>query len=293
LNGRLGLTGEQLALLPGDAEAVTTFFSFEKEHPELFTGEFAFECAVYFSENTKTDSFFGACEQGATRDFRRVMERLTKMGIAAETIFDFPEDASSCRCIILPSVVILTEQEESAMQKFLESGGTVLRFGPDSLQGLPSAPPEDFASLKWLGQQTFEENSENTWTEKRKGYFYNPSRKPDNLKSMVRQHGTKLPEIHAPGFAVSFRGNCIHLLALEYDIIPHELEKERKQYSHVTLIQRAIPVQHSDFIVCGADIKNIYCPIGGTAVPENGIVQLSDDPMYVIIETTQNFTNGN
>ena len=293
LNGRLGLTEEQLSLLPGDAEAVKPFFSFEKEHPELFTGEFAFECAVYFSENTKTDSFFGACEQGATRDFRRVMERLTKMGIAAETIFDFPEDASSCRCIILPSVVILTEQEESAMQKFLESGGTVLRFGPNSLLGMPSSPAEDFASLKWLTLQTFEENTGAGWTEKTKGYFYNPSREPDNLKSMVRQHGTKLPEIHAPGFAVSFRGNCIHLLALEYDIIPHELEKERKQYSHVTLIQRAIPVQHSDFIVCGADIKNIYCPIGGTAVPENGIVQLSDDPMYVIIETTQNFTNGN
>lgn len=293
LNGRLGLTAEQLSHLPGEAGAVKKFFTFEKEHPELFSGTPVFECAVYFSENTKTDSYFGACEQGATGDFRLLMRRLISSGITADVIFDFPEDTTLHSCIIVPSVVKLTDQEKQAMEKYLCSGGVLLRYGPVDTNGFPHAPADDFADLKWLAGETFSGKSENSWQMPVAGYFCNPAREPEKIENLIRKYGKKLPAIHAPGFAVSFIGNKIHLLALEYSVEQHPLEKERKQYSHVTLIHHALPVNCTGSIEVGAEIKNVYCPVGGTAVKENNGIKLYDDPMYIIIETTQDFSTAN
>ena len=284
LNGRLGLTPEQLKQLPGDAEPVSGSFAFEKEHPELFCGKPDGKCAVYFSENTKTDSYFGACEQGATRDFRNLMKRLIQMGIMAETVFDFPADASRYSCIIMPSVAVMTASEERYMQNYLKSGGNILRFGPDSLQGLPAAPSGDFASLKWLAQETFDLKAEDVWCEKQERYFYNSSRDPGNLKSMIQKCWPEFPEIHAPGFAVSFHGDFIHLLALEYDIFPHELEKTRGQYSHVTIIEKAVPENCAEEIVLPYAADHVWCPLGGCAYIQDKKVILEGKPMYVIIK---------
>ena len=285
LNGRLGLTAEQLQQLPGDAQAASSCFAFEKNHPELFCGSPRGMCAVYFSEKTKTDSFFGCCEQGATGDFRNLMQRLIKSGIMVQTIFDFPEDASRYRCIVLPSAVILTEEEKYVMEKFLRSGGKVLRCGPDSLNGLPQSPAGGLFPLSWLGKEVFSSNNTDEWCEKEPGYFYNPARDPGELESLIRKFCPGTTSIHAPGFAVSIRGNVIHLLALEYDIIPHELEKCRKQYSHVTLIEKAIPKNCATMIPLPYSVDDVYCPLGGNGRVQNGnSVILERNPMYVIIK---------
>ena len=287
LNGRLGLTREQLDLLPGDALPATGVFTFEKQHPELFTGETVGFCAVYFSENTKTETYFGACENGATGDYRKVMKALIKEGITPETVFDFPTDVRRISCVVMPSVIFMTEEEEKAMNNFLGSGGTVLRFGPRSAANLPTAPKRDFDELNWLREECFELPEQDLWMEEKERYFYNSSRTPSGLKELILRFGRRLPAVEAPGFAVSYQGKTIHLLALEYRIVPHPLERARRQSASVALIEKAFAVNCARHIFCSAPVGNVHCPVGGNAKVVGNEIFLSNDPMYVIIELEQ------
>ena len=287
LNGRLGLSKEILAALPGDAAPIAGAFKFEKEHPELFTEPLEYECAVYFSEKTKTDSYFGVCEEGATKDYRDLIRILFSTGIRAETVFDFPEDAGQCPCVVMPSAAVLSEDEQSAMKRYLTSGGVILRFGPESPALFPVRPERDFESLEWLRKQTFDcYNPADEWRELHPGMWYNPSRNPKDLLSMLRlKMRQDLPKTDAPGFAVSIRKHSIHLLAFEYDLeIDEELEAKRKQHSHVRLIREAKPKNCAREIRCSVPVKKVYCPLGGNARIEAEEVILEGNPMYIIME---------
>ena len=187
LKGRLGLPEELLATLPDDAASIARAFAFEREHPELFCEGLLHDCAVYFSETTKTESFFGACEQGATRDYRELMRTLFTAGFRPETIFDFPGDAASCPCVLVPSAAVMRPEEAAGMEDYLNAGGIVLRFGPDSTAGYPDAP-EEFESLRWLCGERFDESMlPDEWHEVRPGLFRNPSRRPGGLPEFLRK----------------------------------------------------------------------------------------------------------
>ena len=287
LNGRLGLPKEILKTLPGDAAPIAGAFRFEKEHPELFSEPPEYECAVYFSETTKTDSYFGACEQGATNDYRELLRTLFSTGIRAETIFDFPESAAQCPCVLMPSVVLMEDSGKEAMTRYLDSGGFILRYGPADPAGFPHRPAGDFEALTWLQGETFDfYDPPDEWREIRSGLLYNPARDPKDLLSLLRERTRRdLPQVDAPGFAVGVRKNAIHLLAMAYDVeFDGELEAKRKQHSHVRLIRRAVPKNCSQRIVCSVPVKRAYCPLGGDARIHAEEVVLENRPMYVILE---------
>ena len=109
LKGHLGLPAEEIRQLPNDAEPATAAFHFEKMHPELFKDAPEYACAVYFSENTQFNCYFGACEEGYTGDYRRLIGELYSSGLSAETIFHFPSSASEIKCVILSSVQTSSE----------------------------------------------------------------------------------------------------------------------------------------------------------------------------------------
>jgi len=273
-------------LLPGET-AIAKAFRFEKAHPELFAEQPEYDCAVYFSETTKYGSYFGSCEKGATKDYRDLIGMLISAGFRPETVFDFPADASQCSCVLMPSVALLTDKEQAAMDNYLASGGVILRFGPDNLTGFPTRPANDFGSLKWLCGQTFDfYNPQDEWSEVQPGLWYDPSRNPKNLFDMLRSKMKKvLPDVTASGFAVAVRKNSIHLLALEYDLkLNKELEAKWNQPDHARLIHRAIPKNCSKEIHCSVPVKKVYCPLGGVGNAESGKVLLDGNPMYVILE---------
>ncbi len=283
LKGNLGLSGELLKELPDDASPVARAFAFEKAHPELFSGELRSACAVYFSETTKTDSFFGACETGSTLDYRELMSHLSRAGIPAETIFSFPENASGIPCVFLPSAAVMTPEEKSGMEQYLASGGKVFSFGPENLTGMPQHPDGSFEDLHWLQHQQFGYSGKDEWVKLRNGFFRNLSRRPSGIMELVHQHGARLPEIRAEGFAVSLRGNTAHLLALDYDIQLHPLDRSRKQRSSVDLIEHAFVRNTAARIYTDRAVEKVFCPLGGSALIRQNVIELSGNPMYLIL----------
>ena len=287
LKGRLGLSREIMDELPDEAAPIAAAFQFEKEHPELFDGKLQYECAVYFSEKTKNDSYFGACETGSTKDYRDLIRMLFAAGIRTETIFDFPENAEESPCVVMPSVILLSEEETVTMKRYLAAGGTILRFGPDDPAQFPTRPEKDFESLKWLSGQSFDfYNPPDEWKNIEFGLWYNQARNPHDLLAMIRSKMRgDLPQVTASGFAVSVRENSIHLLALEYDLmIDKKLEAMRRQHSHVRLIRQAKPKNCAREISCSVPVKKVYCPLGGSACFKEEKIQLEGNPMSVILE---------
>ena len=177
-------------------------------------------------------------------------------------------------------------EEAAGMEDYLNAGGIVLRFGPDSTAGYPDAP-EEFESLRWLCGERFDESMlPDEWHEVRPGLFRNPSRRPGGLPEFLRKFIRKdLPAVEAPGFAVAVREHSIHLLALHYDIkLDEELEGKRLQHSHVRIIRTARAVACAQEIRCAAKVGSVYCPLGGQGeVSDDGTIRLSGNPMYVIL----------
>ncbi len=287
LKGHLGLPREEVEQLPNDAEPMAQGFAFEKEHPELFSAGQEYVCGVYFSENTQFNSYFGACEKGATGDYRWLMGHLYENGVASCTLFHFPENAGEIPCVIMPSVVLMDDNEKADMDRYLESGGVILSFGPVSQEGMLRSCEGDFEGLKWLQEQTFTHPGEDRdeWEEVCPRVYRNPSRRPSGIVELALRFGRKLPLVEAPGFAVSVQGRTIHLLAVDYELVKHPFEKHRRLKSAVSLIQNAIPKGCTDRLILQEKASAVYCPCGGCAViDENGAIHLEGNPMYVIIE---------
>ena len=187
----------------------------------------------------------------------------------------------------MPSAALLTAEEQAAMDKYLASGGVILRYGPDDLTGFPVCPEKDFESLEWLRKQTFDfYDPADEWRELERGLWYNPARNPHDLPTVLRSKMRRdLPQVEASGFSVSVRKSSIHLLAMEYDLeIDEKLEALRRQHSHVRLIREAKPKNCANEIRCSVPVEKVYCPLGGSARIESGKVVLEGNPMYVILE---------
>lgn len=277
--GGRSLPGKIRSLLPDGASAIARAFRFEKEHPELFSESPEYDCAVYFSETTKYETYFGSCETGASADYRRLITELFATGIRAETIFDFPADPALCPCVVMPSVLVLSEKEQTDMDRYLASGGVILRFGPDDPAGFPVRPEKDFASLDWLCNQSFDfYDPPDEWKELRPGLWYDPARDPEALLSMIRANMRKdLPAVEAPGFAVSVRKHSIHLLAMEYDLTELEAASPSRR-----IIRAAAPKNCAKEICCSVPVSEVFCPLGGSARIEGQTVILENNPMHVI-----------
>jgi hypothetical protein len=127
LKGRLNATPAQLAMLADDSELVGEGYRWEKAHPQLFKGQPDTDVAVLFSRATR--DFFGQVAADYSDDYSASCLELTRAGVTCEVVTDIPE-FGRMRCLVLSSAVCLSGAQKSALEKFLEKGGTIIATGP-------------------------------------------------------------------------------------------------------------------------------------------------------------------
>ncbi|MBO5269793.1 MAG: hypothetical protein J6B77_03335, partial [Clostridia bacterium] len=119
LKARLGLPDHILAQLPTESDVIGRAFSFEKTHPELFSGAQVGQLGVYFSYETRNHTFFGNLNRGYYKDYSDTLEMLSRAGINAHTVFAFPRDTKEYPLVLLPSAAAMTEEEITALHAYL------------------------------------------------------------------------------------------------------------------------------------------------------------------------------
>jgi hypothetical protein len=97
----LGLPKKILDTLPNEADIVGEAFGFEKNHPELFDGEFPAQVGVYFSYETRNHTLFGSLNHGYFCDYRETLTALFREGVSLQTVFSFPKDCSTYSVLLL------------------------------------------------------------------------------------------------------------------------------------------------------------------------------------------------
>lgn len=275
LKDRLGLPQEILRTLPEEGALVKKAFTFEKEHPQLFSGEICPQVGVYFSYETRNHSLFGNLTKGYFQDYSRAVELALAAGLGTNTLFRFPKDASVYKLVLLPSPWRMTAAERTELETYLAAGGKVLACGPcektlaENAWELPNAvnepDPERFMQYvvpgrthlsqpEWMNGECPVSREENAWSEVTEGLFYDPWRISDmgegeELLALVKRFVKPLPVqlIRQQGYFTNvFSGKdglTLHLLAKDYDTdIDHHLDEIRYHRSRVNLITKAEPI---------------------------------------------------
>lgn len=321
LKARLGLPDEMLKKLPEEPELVARVYEFEKEHPELFSGEQVAQVGVYFSYETRNNTFFGSFDKGYCSDYSETLKALFAAGISTHTVLHLPKDASKYPLIILASVAQMTETEKTTLSAYLASGGKVIVCGPSNLPAcknewkLPTRPEircsdEFFSTIAngvwikvpdWVSKTMLPESEEeNAWTEVEKGLFYNPHRFRDgkisaSFLSLVKKFAGKLPleTEDCTGYLTNIfeneDGYVMHFLAADYDTdIDHHLDKIRFHRSRVNFVNKVAPIGVTRKIVLRTVlVPKVYLPFdsGKAAVTANGefcMIDLPENTSYLI-----------
>jgi len=264
-----------LQTLPEEADVIGEAYRFEKEYPELFTGDQIGQLGVYFSYETRNHTYFGALRNGFALDYSATLNTLFRAGLSPHTVFSFPESANEYPLIILPSVAALSAEETAALEKYTDNGGAVIITGPcplpeqKAIWSLPFKPtidkPEDFFSTvangvwirmpDWVTKTTLPPcQLPNDWQTIGNRMYYNPHRISDgtiedSFLQLCRKYAGAMPvDIQeADGYLVTvFRNGdrtIVHLLASEYDTgIDHKLDEMRFHRSRVNYIDRVTPM---------------------------------------------------
>jgi len=111
LKARLGLPEHILKTLPDEPEVVKHAYTFEKDHPELFSGETIAQVGVFFSYETRNNTMFGSLNHGYYRDYSETLRLLSNAGISFHTLLQLPAAAKTYPVIVLPSVARMTQEE--------------------------------------------------------------------------------------------------------------------------------------------------------------------------------------
>lgn len=297
LKARLGLPDHMLKKLPEEPEVVEKVYTFEKDHPELFCGEQVAQVGVYFSYETRNNTFFGSFNKGYYSDYSTALKTLFSAGISAHTLLHFPTDAKTYPVIVLPSVAQMTEAEKKAISAYLSAGGKVIACGPcdpdlcKNSWELPTHPeirdPESFFATiangvwikppAWVTETTLPKSSErNQWTEVAEGLYYNPHRLRDqeigeSFLALVKRFAAKLPfeTLDCTGYLTGLfetdEGYLMHFLAADYDTdIDHKLDEMRFHRSRVNYVNRVTPIGITRELVFATDrVPEIYIPFDG------------------------------
>ena len=321
LKPRLGLPESILETLPKEEDIVGEAFSFEKNHPELFSGELAAQLAVYFSYETRNHTMFGNLSKGYSADYMQTLTALFRNGICAHTVFVFPENPEKYPLVLLPSAAKMTENEIKAMEIYLSNGGKILAFGPYAGQNgvytISNRVPlgeELFITTRdgvgiqhpaWVSTGIDPTTAENKWTELQPGLYYNPHQitgelDEEKLLALCRQFARPLPVTVtlAKGYLVSVSESDTHvnvqLLAEDYDVdIDHHLDSIRFHRSRVNYITQVAPAGVDGKVCITTDKKPlVYTPFvkGETRVTmeENSCtLQLPENCSYAILSFTK------
>lgn len=323
LKARLGLPDQMLKKLPEEPELVEGVYTFEKDHPELFCGEQVAQVGVYFSYETRNNTFFGSFSKGYYSDYSTALKTLFGAGISAHTVLHLPTDAKVYPVLVLASVAQMTKEEKKSLEAYLVSGGKVIVCGPSDLDAckndwvLPTRPvigsPEEFFSTiangvwikvpDWVSQTVLPESKEeNNWREPIPGLFYNPHRLRDaklgeSFLELVKRYARPLPleTMECSGYLTGLfeteDGYTMHLLAADYDTdIDHELDEMRFHRSRVNFVNKVTAIGVTDTLVFRTACKPlVYLPFDegkATVTEENGIctVHLPQQTAYIILK---------
>lgn len=321
LKARLGLPEHILKTLPDEPVIIEKPYTFEKEHPELFNGRQVAQVGVFFSYETRNNTFFGALYKGYSADYSETLRLLSKAGIPVHTLLHLPEDTETYSVILLPSAALLTDEEQKKIAAYLQKGGKVLVSGPTILAQnqwkLPDRPdlekPQDFFGTirdgvwykppVWSTQSVLAPSEEpNVWTKLQSGLYYNPHRVSDgqiasSLLELVRGSLNKesVEVLTSQGYMTTLFQNgeqhVLHFLAEDYDTdIDHQLDEMRYHRSRVNYVNKVVPIGVSRQIQLRAEgVPQVFLPFGeGEATVAScgdvHTVTLPKNTAYIIIK---------
>ena len=135
LKMRLGLPRHILATIPNEEDITGAAFNFEKDHPQLFSGESVGQLGVYYSYETRNHTFYGSLEKGYYRDYGMALTLLFREGLNPHTVFSFPEGPEDYPVILVSGAARLASEELRAMERYLAAGGKVIVLGPTNIPG--------------------------------------------------------------------------------------------------------------------------------------------------------------
>lgn len=296
LKARLGLPDHMLKELPNEPELVKGTYTFEKEHPELFTGEQIAQIGVYFSYETRNKLCFGNLGHGYSKDYSKTLRTLFAAGISTHTVLHLPTDTKEYPAIVLSGVALMTDGEKSRLRQYLANGGKVIACGPCALDEcenrwvLPTRAPVDdpnafFSTIAngvwhknpdWMTQTRLPESDEpNEWRTVADGLYYNPHRISDGKISetfleLVNTCIQKMPieVVDVQGYLMTtFRTDdayVMHMLAADYDTdIDHKLDEMRFHRSRVNFVNKVKAIGVTDTLKIRCDkTPEVYIPFG-------------------------------
>ncbi len=143
LKGRLvpKSTWSLIDSLPEEQQLAGEFFTWEKEHEDLFEGESDARVGVYFSRDTR--DHFARSWLDFEAVYKAVCEDLIDGRITFNVVCDI-KDIFSYSVIALPAAVCLSEQERNSFRKYLKDGGTMIAVGPIGLRDSKGRPTGEF-----------------------------------------------------------------------------------------------------------------------------------------------------
>ena len=313
---RLGLSRKRLAALPGHAAPAAKAFNFEKQNPELFSGELFNRCSLFFSRHTRNHTAFGSMVHGLTSDYRKALALLLEAGLIPKVVTAIPEEPFGP--LVLPDVALLTDDETAAIKAFIAKGGKVIAFGPCAWEGcsegwkVPMRQENDIfrSPTEWMtiwGEPVPPVPGPQGWREVSKNFFYNPARLDDDSltkESLLEQIIPLLPAI--PGvnslandgfFATAHTlrdgRTLVFFVAMDYDVqLDEELEAERQHRTRVNIMRQAPPRgQSGDITIALAEgwrLANVILPFNECTpeYDEAGHIKLNTQANVVLAEIT-------
>jgi len=319
LKTRLGLPWSITDTLPNEQDIVGNAFGFEKNHPELFEGEFVGQVGVFFSYETRNHTLYGTLSKGYSADYAKTLKTLFRNGLCPHTIFTIPENTEKYPIIILSGAARMTDKEISDVKKYLSSGGKIVvmgatpLFGDDvwKLKNRVDIPNERFFTSvpdgihvelpKWMTSIVIDTpDVSNEWQEPEEGIFYNPCRldksNEERLVALCREYGNKMPikVTEAKGYLSTTLENkdrtVIQFIAEDFDVdIDHKLDSIRNHRTRVNLLTKIAPIGIDGVIRLESSVlPQVYTPFcdGESKIElDNGIctVTLPDKCSYAIL----------
>ena len=322
LKGRLGLPEHILKTLPEEYEIVGKSFNFEKNHPELFEGKQSVQVGIYYSEKTKFETFFGSINKGLSADYYHTTNLMFNKGLSALTVFNFKKDVSEFPVIFVPSALLMSEEEISSMNEYINKGGKVIITGPnetfdtDYKWELPTSPtlkkPIDLFSTEmdgafpkaeyWLAEDNMKPCSLSLEIKEiSPSLYYTPHRMrdckiDDMVLELINKFKKPLPVnvTKSEGYFVNiFESDdryTVHFLAEDFDTeVDKELDEMRFHRSRVNYITKVTAIDVTDKLSIDTELDaEVYLPFNDekaniTRVGSTLKIDIPKNTSYIIV----------
>ncbi len=322
LKGRLGLPEHILKTLPEEYEIVGNAFNFEKNHPELFDGEQTIQMGIFYSDKTKFETFFGNLNKGLAADYSHTVELMFSRGISASTVFDFDKEPKEYPIILVPSAILMSDEEITSMKEYIKRGGKVLLTGPnrafetDYKWILPTSPtlenPIDFFSTKmngafpaaeyWLAEDNMPVcDAPLEIKEIAPSLYYTPHRMRDKMiddlvLDIINKFKNQLPVniTKSEGYFVNiFESDdryTVHFLAKDFDTeVDKELDEMRFHRSRVNYITKVTAIDVTDKLKLETNLDaEVYLPFNDENAQiskKDGLLEINlpKNTQYIIV----------